>query len=86
MTESEVAPPIQVPFAQLSEDAQNGVIDDFITREGTDYGKNEVSLETKRTQIRRQIESGRVQLVFDPGLESVTLITDAEWKKVSRSF
>lgn len=74
-------PPIEIPFSRLSADAQDGVIDDFISREGTDYGWHEASLENKRAQVRAQIEDGRVKLVFDPSLESVTLLTVQDWKK-----
>jgi uncharacterized protein YheU (UPF0270 family) len=83
MDETEKVPPIQIPFSELSPEAQEGVLDDFIAREGTDYGVTEVSLDAKRTQIRRQIETGRVLLVFDPSLESVTLLTEHEWKRAS---
>ncbi len=77
----ESEPPIQVPFASLSPDAQMGVVDDFIWREGTDYGQQEISHESKQAQICAQIQKGDVLLVFDPGLQSVTLMTKREWKK-----
>lgn len=73
--------PIEIPFAALSADAQAGVIDDFIWREGTDYGAQEISHETKVAQILRQIEDGKVKLVFDAGLNSVTLMTVRDWTK-----
>ena len=75
-------PPIEIPFSALSSDAQEGVIDNFIWREGTDYGSNEISHETKVAQIRAQIDDGRVKLVFDPGLDSVTLMTDRDWRQL----
>lgn len=82
--DQDTQPPIEIPFASLSADAQLGVIDDFIWREGTDYGFHEVAHESKQDQIRRQIEDGRVKLVFDPGLQSVTLMTERDWAKNSR--
>jgi uncharacterized protein YheU (UPF0270 family) len=74
-------PPIEIPFTSLSAEAQEGVLNDFIYREGTDYGAQEASLERKQADILRQLERGDVKLIFDPSTESVTLITAREWKK-----
>lgn len=57
-----------------------GLIEEFITRDGTDYGEQEIALEHKVKQIERQLASGDVVIVFDPASESVSLLTrrDAE--------
>lgn len=67
---------IEVPFDRLSADALEGVIDEFILREGTDYGAEEASLETKRRHVRSQLHSGRAKIVFDPETETFTLVSD----------
>jgi len=64
-----------IPYKELSADALQGLIEEFITREGTDYGVNEVSLEHKVAQVRRQLEKGEVVIVFDSSSESVSLLT-----------
>lgn len=79
----QVKPPVEVPFAALSEDALRGVIDSFIQREGTDYGSAEVSYEAKVKQVTAQILGGAVRIIFDPNFESITLMTTLEWKKYS---
>ncbi len=58
----------------LSPEALSGVIDDFILREGTDYGWQEATLEKKRADIRRQIEKGLAKIVYDSESESFTLL------------
>jgi uncharacterized protein YheU (UPF0270 family) len=73
--------PVEIPFTSLSQEAQEGVLNEFIYREGTDYGAQEASLERKQADIMRQLERGDVKLVFDPASETVTLITAREWKK-----
>ncbi len=57
-----------------------GLIEEFITRDGTDYGEQEIALEHKVKQIERQLAGGDVVIVFDPASESVSLLTrrDAE--------
>lgn len=69
---------IEVPFERLSAAAQRGVIEEFVTREGTDYGQVEVPLEQKVAAVRRQIERGEVVLLFDPRTEQVNLIARRE--------
>ena len=64
---------IKIPSYTLSEAALTGVIDDFILREGTDYGVLESSLEQKRAAVRRQLDAGVAEIWFDPSSESVTL-------------
>lgn len=73
------APPIEVPLEALSPEALNGVIEGFVLQEGTDYGREEVSLAKKIEQVRRQIERGDVKIVFDPDSESVGLLTSREF-------
>jgi uncharacterized protein YheU (UPF0270 family) len=72
MDEEEVEP-VEIPVEQLSADALRGVIDDFVLREGTDYGLVEVSLERKREQVLAQLKSGKARVLFDPRTETCTI-------------
>lgn len=73
--DAEEVEPIEIPFDRLSEGAQRGVIEEFVTREGTDYGHVEVSLDDKVLAVRRQIDRREVVLLFDPKTERVNLVT-----------
>ncbi|MEM1432420.1 MAG: YheU family protein [Pseudomonadota bacterium] len=64
---------IKIEVDALSADALIGVIDDFVLREGTEYGTTEVSLEHKRAEVLAQLDSGAAEIWFDPQTESVTL-------------
>jgi uncharacterized protein YheU (UPF0270 family) len=64
---------LELPVAQLSEDALLGVIEEYITREGTDYGAEERTLEQKVDQVRRQLSSGRAVINYDPVTESCSI-------------
>jgi uncharacterized protein YheU (UPF0270 family) len=72
--QDERQPPIVVPHAELSADALNGVIESFVLREGTDYGERDVAFETKVAQVRRQLEKGEAEIVFDPDSESIQIL------------
>jgi uncharacterized protein YheU (UPF0270 family) len=69
-----------IPYEQLSSDALQGLIEEFITREGTDYGIEEISLSTKVEQIKTQLKHREVVVVFDLASESVSILSrrDAE--------
>lgn len=74
-------PPVEIPYESLSESAFRGVLDNFVQREGTDYGSQEVEYETKIRQVQRQIEKGDVVIVFDPNSESIHLLSKQEFRK-----
>ncbi len=74
MNEEEKKPSVMVPLDKLSEDALTGLINEFILREGTDYGQREYSLDEKHAQIHKQLASGQIVIVFDPNEESVSII------------
>lgn len=63
-----------VPHDQISPAALQGLIEEFITREGTDYGAEEFSLAQKVEQVQQQMERGDVVVVFDFTSESVSLL------------
>ena len=64
---------IQIPHDQLSKEALLGVIEEFITRESTDYGAVEVPLETKVRQVHQNLNSGKAILVFDGKTETCNI-------------
>jgi uncharacterized protein YheU (UPF0270 family) len=56
---------IEIPWQQLSGEALQGVIEEFITREGTDYGTVETALADKVEQVMAQLRRGEAVLLFD---------------------
>ena len=65
---------VKVPYNQLSPEALHGVIEEFVTRDGTDYGEVEVPLETKISQVLGQLSSGKAVIVFDQKTETCTIL------------
>ena len=56
---------VVIPWKSLSEDALEGVIEEFVSREGTEYGLEEVPLADKIASVRRQLETGAAMILFD---------------------
>ena len=69
-----------VPLGKISEVALSGLIDEFILREGTDYGLKEFSLEEKHVQIKKQLQSGNSVIVFDSEEQSASIIRKEQLK------
>lgn len=63
-----------IPYQQLNEITLNNLIEQYILREGTDYGEIEFSLEEKTEQILQQIISENIYILYSELSESVTLI------------
>jgi hypothetical protein len=62
-----------IPVNRLSLKALRGVIEEFISREGTDYGEMEISPETKFRQVRQRLERGLAVLIFDDETETTNI-------------
>jgi len=75
---NENEPMVIVPPEALSVEALTGLIEAFITREGTDYGEVEWSLADKVEQVRELLRRREAAIVFDPLTESCTILPRRE--------
>lgn len=64
---------MKIPHQQLSPEALQALIEDFVSRNGTDYGTSEVSLAEKSRQILSQLEKNEAVIVYDPATESCNI-------------
>lgn len=62
-----------IPVNKLSSEALQGVIEEYISRDGTDYGDIEVSMATKFRQVKDKLENGLAVLVFDDESETANI-------------
>ncbi|WP_096087595.1 YheU family protein [Agaribacterium haliotis] len=69
-----------IPLESLEASTLNNILDDFIHREGTDYGEQEVSLQQKRQQLLTQLQRGDLFICYDQSSESVTLIDKSSYE------
>lgn len=56
---------IEVPQGTLSAEALRGVIEEYVTRAGTDYGTQERTIGEKIADVERQLQRGEAVIVFD---------------------
>ncbi|MDO3385433.1 YheU family protein [Gilvimarinus sp. SDUM040013] len=69
-----------IPYQQIPQGTLNALLEEFITREGTDYGEVEATLEDKVAELTRQLKSGEVAIVFDPALETTSIVPARDLK------
>ena len=62
-----------IPVDKLSAEALDGVIKEFISRNGTDYGEFEAALETKVRQVKQKLEKGLAVLIYDDETETTNI-------------
>ena len=67
-------PPIIVPWKDLPPDTLTNLIEEFVTRDGTDYGDQEIPTSTKVEQVRNQLKKREAFVVFDEVTESVSVM------------
>lgn len=65
---------MKIPHQQLSAEALQTLVEEFVSRDGTDYGDLEISLEEKTTQVIRMLDKGDIVIVFDATTESCTIV------------
>lgn len=63
-----------IPWQDLSPETLDNLIESFVLREGTDYGEHERSLEQKVNDVKRQLKSGDVVLVWSKLHETVNIM------------
>ena len=69
-----------IPLEQLPHETLTAIIEDFILREGTEYGAEDVSKEAKISQVKKQLEQGHAVLVYSELHESINILPSDQFK------
>lgn len=70
-----------IPYQSLPQETLRALIEDFITREGTDYGEEEINLQVKVDQVQQLLLRGDVSIVFDAASESTSIVSSGSAKE-----
>lgn len=65
---------VEIPPSALTDEILRAIIEEFITREGTDYGAYEYSLDEKVEQVFEQLNKQEVVIQFEQRTESVNIV------------
>jgi uncharacterized protein len=67
-----------IPYDSLAPDTLDTILDDIVSRDGTDYGDYDLSVAQKRDQALRALRSGDAVLLFDTESETIKMIPKSE--------
>lgn len=70
-----------IPYDRLSPEALNGLIEEFVTRPGTDTGYTKNTLEQNIDMVKRQLKRGDAVIVFDETTETANILPKDQLKK-----
>jgi uncharacterized protein YheU (UPF0270 family) len=74
MSEDERTDAVEVPYTSLRPATLRSVIEEFVTRDTTDYGERERTLDEKLEDVMRQLRRGEAKVVFDAETGTVNIV------------
>lgn len=75
-----------IPYQELNEVTLIALIEEFIDREGTDYGESEITRSTMISQVHQQLSNGKVVICYDTESETCNLITATKASAMGESL
>ncbi|MCX6130760.1 MAG: YheU family protein [Proteobacteria bacterium] len=71
-----------IPVHQLNPDTLRRIVEEYVSREGTDYGLHSSDLATKVEQVLRQLKNKEALLCYDELSESCQILSKDTWRSV----
>ncbi|MBK6508216.1 MAG: YheU family protein [Haliea sp.] len=69
---------VLVPAQRLQGDVLQALLEEYASRDGTDYGERECTLEEKVAQLLRQLHTDELQILYDVDSEQWDLLPRAQ--------
>ncbi|EPJ50944.1 MAG: hypothetical protein OFPI_18750 [Osedax symbiont Rs2] len=63
-----------IPHTSLAVETLQNLIEEFVTREGTDYGNYELSMADKVSAVQGRLRTGEVVILYIESSESVNIV------------
>ena len=71
-----------IPYEQLSPEALQGLIEEFVTRDGTDSGYTRKSLDENVGMVMKQLRRKEAFIVYDEATESANIVSKDILQKI----
>lgn len=65
--------PLVIPYQELNPDTLRAMVEDFVTRDGTDYGELETPITQRIDLVLRQLRAGKAFILYDAEAASFTI-------------
>ena len=66
---------VEIPKDRLAPETLRRLLEEYVSREGTDYGEHTYDLEQKISNVMKQIDRGEALIVFDHESETCNIVT-----------
>lgn len=63
-----------IPYNELSAEALQALIEDFVTRDGTDYGLVEMSMQEKSEHLLALLQTGELLITYNDDTQTCGLV------------
>lgn len=77
---------IIIPYKEFQPEVLQAVLEEYISREGTDYGLYEYTLEQKLEQLLSKIKQGQAFICFDEETQSCTILNREQAQFLQQPF
>ena len=67
---------VDVPYERLDPETLQNVIEEFVTRDGADWGEAGGTLEEKVGQVMQQLRSRKIKIVFELNSETTNIVVN----------
>lgn len=64
---------MEVPYQEIPAATLRALIEEFVSRDGTDYGRVELSLEEKVAQVTQLLQQDKAVIWFDETTETISI-------------
>lgn len=64
---------MEVPYQEIAASTLRALIEEFVSRDGTDYGQVELSLEEKVAQVKHLLQQDKAVIWFDDATETISI-------------
>jgi uncharacterized protein len=65
---------MEISHTDLTPETLKNLVEEFVSREGADYGHNVYNLNDKVVRVMKQLDSGRAIIVYDAESQSCHII------------
>ena len=65
---------VEVPYERIDPDTLRNMIQEFVTRDGVDWGDSGCTLEDKVEQVLRQLKNKKIKVVFDLTSQTANIV------------
>lgn len=77
---------VLIPPDRLEADLLEALVEEFVNREGTDYGRVERDFASKVAEVLEQVRREQVLICYDPRSETCNLLTREAFREYQRQL